>query len=53
MNKAELAQYLVNLQTLLQAQTSSVHPASAVLSAEYDKSWALLKETIAKEKKDE
>lgn len=50
MNKAELAQYLVNLHTLLAAQGSSAHSVpSAVLSAEYDRNWALLKEEIKKD----
>lgn len=46
MNKYELAQYLVNLHTLLQAQTSSVHNASATLVAEYERCWDQLKENI-------
>lgn len=49
MSKYDLAQYLVNLHTLLQAQTASVHNASAVLSAEYDRVWAQLKETVDNE----
>lgn len=53
MNKAELAQYLVNLHTLLSAQASSAHSVpSAVLSAEYERSWALLKEKIDDETRD-
>lgn len=50
MNKAELAQYLVNLHTLLQAQSSGAHSVpSAVLSEEYNRNWALLKEEIDNE----
>ncbi len=49
MLKHALAQYLVNLHTLLLAQTSSVHNASAVLAAEYDRVWAQLKEEITNE----
>lgn len=46
----DLAQYLVNLHTLLAAQSSAAHSVpSAVLSAEYDRNWALLKEEIANE----
>lgn len=46
MNKAELAQYLVNLHILLQAQTANVHPASKTLADEYDRVWLQLKEAI-------
>lgn len=49
MNKVELAQYLANLHTLLSAQASGVANPSAVLSAEYDRAWAQLKQEIANE----
>lgn len=49
MNKTELAQYLVNLHTLLAAQTSGTSAPSAVLSAEYERNWKLLKEEIEKD----
>lgn len=53
MSKAELAQYLVNLNTLLAAQSSAAHSVpSAVLSAEYDRNWALLKQEIEKDERD-
>lgn len=54
MSKAELAQYLVNLNTLLAAQSSAAHSVpSAVLSAEYDRNWALLKQEIENEERNE
>lgn len=54
MDKAELAQYLVNLHTLLSAQASSAHSVpSATLSEEYERSWALLKEKIDDETRTE
>lgn len=54
MDKAELATYLVNLHTLMQAQTASSHAlASSVLAKEYEKHWGLLKETITNEEKDD
>ena len=46
MNKADLAQYLVNLHTLIQAQTANVSNASTTLSAEYEACWKQLKEAI-------
>lgn len=49
MNKVELASYLVNLHTLLSAQTSNVSNPSAVLGAEYERVWAQLKEEITNE----
>jgi hypothetical protein len=53
MDKADLAQYLVNLHTLLAAQGSGAHSVpSAVLSAEYDRNWALLKQEIEKDDTD-
>lgn len=53
MDKLELSAYLVNLHTLMQAQTASVSMASQTLAAEYDKHWGLLKDAIAKENEDE
>lgn len=54
MDKLTLAQYLVNLHTLLAAQSSSAHSVpSAVLGAEYDRNWALLKEKINDETRTE
>lgn len=54
MDKYELAQYLVNLHTLLSAQASGAHSVpSATLSAEYERSWALLKEEIERDAKQE
>lgn len=49
MNKVELADYLVNLHTLMQAQTSNVSNASATLAEEYERCWGQLKETIQDE----
>lgn len=54
MTKAEIASYLTSLLTLIEAQdTSGVHNRSAVLAAEYNKHWDMLKETIQKENDDE
>lgn len=54
MTKLEIASYLCNLLTLMEAQdTSGVHNRSAVLADEYNKHWALLKSTIQKENDDE
>jgi len=54
MDKYALAQYLVNLHTLLSAQASGAHSVpSAVLSEEYNKSWALLKEKLQDETRTE
>jgi hypothetical protein len=54
MNKAELAQYLVNLHTLLDAQSKDAMAIpSTTLGDEYKRNWGLLKEAIAKEKNDE
>lgn len=54
MNKAEISEYLVNLHTLMQAQTSSVNSIpSAALAAEYEKYWGQLKSIIAKDNEDE
>lgn len=54
MTKAEIASYLVNLHTLLEAQTKGQRSiATPALGEEYEKHWELLKEAIAKEKEDE
>ena len=54
MDKATIAQYLVNLHTLMQAQSSGAHSmTSATLAAEYEKHWSLLKEAINKENENE
>lgn len=49
MDKQDLAMYLVNLHTLLQAQTASVHNPSNTLANEYNLHWEILKETIDNE----
>lgn len=50
MDKLELSSYLVNLHTLLEAQSKGVTSVpSQVLAQEYEKHWGLLKDTIAKE----
>lgn len=54
MNKGELASYLVSLHTLLEAQSKGVHSIpSAVLAAEYNRSWDQLKELVNKEQENE
>lgn len=54
MNKVEIAGYLVNLHTLLEAQSKGqTSVPSSVLAAEYEKHWGLLKEAIAKENADD
>ncbi len=51
MDKATLAQYLVNLHTLLSAQDAvgSIQK-SEVLLKEYEEQWGLLKEAITNQK---
>lgn len=49
MNKQDLAMYLVNLHTLMQAQTSNVSLASTTLTEEYNRCWDQLKEVIKNE----
>lgn len=51
-SKYELAGYLANLHSLMEAQqaTGGLNPSST-LAVEYDKNWELLKETINKENK--
>lgn len=52
--KFELAQYLVNIHTLMQAQTASVHSIpSTTLADDYNRTWDILKDTITKENEDE
>lgn len=54
MNKAEIAEYLVNLHTLMDAQRATGgSPVSSTLSAEYEKNWGLLKDAITKENENE
>ena len=54
MNKVELAGYLVNLHTLLEAQSKASNGVpSTVLAGEYEKHWKLLKEGVGKEHEDE
>lgn len=53
-SKFELAGYLVNLHTLLDAQSKGAGAIpSTVLGEEYERNWALLKETITKENEHE
>ncbi len=54
MTKAELASYLVDLHTLIGAQTTGQRAvASSTLAEEYDKCWGLLKDTIKQENENE
>jgi hypothetical protein len=54
MNKAELANYLVSLHTLLDAQSKGAHSIpSATLAEEYERTWGQFKELIAKDRNDE
>lgn len=48
-SKYELAMYLVNLHTLMEAQAITGGLKSSTIAEEYDRSWALLKDTINKE----
>lgn len=53
MTKAELAEYLVNIKTLMEAQQAGPHSIpSTVLAAEYNRGWGQLKEFINKEQDD-
>ena len=52
MNKEDIAMYLVNLCTLMQAQQANAIIPSATLAKEYEKQWGLLKEAINKESDD-
>lgn len=50
MTKVEIASYLVSLHTLLEAQSKGAHSIpSAVLGAEYDRHWVMLKQEIENE----
>lgn len=54
MDKAEIASYLVSLNTLLDAQSKGVTSVpNTTLADEYNKYWGLLKEAITKESEDE
>lgn len=48
-DKYQLAMYLVNLHTLLEAQSKGASLPSTTLSNEYNENWQLLKTTINKE----
>lgn len=50
MNKAEIAEYLVNLHTLMAAQEGAgLGQKSTILTDEYNKFWKLLKQEIVNE----
>lgn len=51
--KFELAEYLVNLNTLLEAQASTGITKSSIIAEEYDRVWDELKSTITKEQTNE
>lgn len=53
MTKCELAAYLVNLHTLMDAQRATGANPSTLLADDYRKHWDLLKTTITKENEDE
>lgn len=53
MNKGEIAQYLVNLHTLMNAQQATGANPSTLLADDYRKNWDLLKSTITKENENE
>lgn len=53
MNKAEIAFYLVNLHTLMEAQDDVGLNKSALLADEYNKHWGLLRTAIEKDNHDE
>lgn len=53
MTKYELAGYLVNLHTLMDAQQATGANPSTLLADDYRKHWDLLKSTITKENEDE
>lgn len=53
MNKAELAQYLADLRTLMSAQDAVGLQFSTTLATEYEKNWGLLKDAITKENENE
>lgn len=53
-SKYELASYLTNLHTLLEAQSKGVVSVpSTVLAEEYERNWGLLKDIITKENENE
>ena len=52
MDKYTIAQYLVNLHTLLSAQEATGLIKSVAIVEEYERQWGLLKQTI-EENKDE
>lgn len=53
MNKADLANYLVNLHFLMDAQRANGQDVSTTIGDEYRRGWETLKQTITKEQSDE
>jgi hypothetical protein len=53
MDKAQLASYLVNLNSIVEAQDKGANPRSHALGREYDRHFTKLKELIQKEEEDE
>lgn len=51
--KYVIAEYLVNLHTLIDAQQRTITLPSTTLAAEYDRQWVILKDLINKEQADE
>lgn len=51
--KYDLAMYLVNLHTLMDAQRANGQTPSATLGAEYNRGWAQLKEMIRETRRSE
>lgn len=49
MQKHEIAAYLASLNTLLDGQDDAATARSQTLSAEYEKYWLLLKDSIARD----
>ena len=53
MDKYQLASYLVNLNSIVEAQDKGANPRSQALGREYDKNFTKLKELIQKDEEDE
>lgn len=53
MDKAQLASYLCSLQSIVEGQEDAALQRSTVLTDEYNRTFAKLKETIQKEQEDE
>lgn len=51
--KYEIAEYLVNLHTLLDAQQRTVTLPSTTIAEEYNRQWAVLKDLINQEQSNE